>query len=192
MGLPLEDFFDIRPPAEPSFSAQPPAPKSYDEGLADGRAQAESEFDTERQAALQTIAQSMSDLAIGYADARAAVLDQLGPLFHSLVDVLLPELAQLSFREQLLQLLNDAAEQDGARPATLRVSHIVDSDIAAFLESQGITDVILEQDQTLQDGQALLTTGQGETMLDVERARQEIHRAFQSLTDPENRNLRHG
>lgn len=192
MGLPLEDFFDVHSRTEPDLPAQAPAQKSYAEGLADGRAQAQAEFDADAQAALNAIAQSLSDLTIGYADARAAVLEQLGPLFQSVIDVLLPELTQVSFREHLLKLLQDAAADDAGRPAILRIAHQSNADIAAFLEAQGLAQVVLEHDQTLQDGQALLTTEQSETMLDVERAREEIHRAFQSLTDPQNRNRQHG
>lgn len=175
MPLPLEDF--AAPLAAP---ADPPPPRSYEEGLAEGRAQAEAEAASREAAALEQAAEALSDLMIGYGEARQAVLEALGPLFAAITGQLLPDLAPDALEAHLRRYLSEAAAADTAR-VTLHLAPDMRAAIGARLEAAA-PGLDLRADPTLSAGQAVLHARDEESFFDLDQARAEIGAALSALT----------
>lgn len=163
---PLLESFDLAVPLFGPAMAPVPSPDWRDghaQGFAEGRAQAGTE-----QAALSVeMAQTLSDMAFGYAEARAHVLTALGPLFAALIDHVLPGVTEAAHASDLVSLLNAAAKQDSAVPLELTVHPTRSAGLAALLPYAVGLPILLISDPTVGPDQAILRTGRGETMLDT-------------------------
>jgi hypothetical protein len=163
---PLLESFDVAGPLFGPDAAPVPSADWRDghaQGVIDGRATAAAE-----QSALSAeIAQTLSDMAFGYAEARAHLLTALGPLFAALINHILPGTAEVAQAGQIIALLNAAAEQDSAAPLELTVHPGRTADLSALLPYAVGLPIMLVADPAIGPDQAILRSGRGETVLDI-------------------------
>lgn len=158
------------------------------QGLADGLAQAAA-----AQSVLSAeIGQTLSDLGFSYAEARAEVLQSLGPLFSVLMARILPDLAAASHALRLVGLLQSAAEHDSARPVELSVHPDRIEGLAATLPYAVGLPVMLVADPSVGPNGAILQSARGETALDVDGMLAEATEALSAIFAPDEESRRHG
>lgn len=163
---PLLESFDVTGPLPGPQDAPQPGPDWLDghaQGVVDGRAQASAA----QGAVSAEIAQTLSDMAFGYTEARAHLLSSLRPLFAALIAQVLPGVAQAAQASQLISLLNAAAETDSAMPLELTVNPGRADGLAALLPFAVGLPIMLVSDPSIGPDQAILRSATGETALDI-------------------------
>ena len=133
-------------------------------GVAEGLSRAAAETD----ARLAEIAQSLADISFGFAEARAAVLASLGPLFSTLADRLLPGLAAQAQRAALIEAATAAARADSAAPLDIRVHPALADQIAAVVPDLPDLPFTIRADPGVAPGQILVSHRSQDTLLDAE------------------------
>lgn len=187
MTILLEDFADV----EAAGVATQPVADRYDEGFADGVAQAKAEQASTDAACLLDLVQTLSDLDIGYREAQQAVLTSLEPLLVAVAETLVPSLLDASVADHLRRMILAAAEQDSSRAITLWLSPECIDPLEASLPDIA-TPLLVKADDALQRGQAILSAGDGETLLDVAQACETISNLVQAIGSPSEQDIAHG
>lgn len=156
-------FEPFDPESDAADGAAPSA--EWRAGHASGLAEA-AESDAHRRAVAEEAAlASLADLAFTWAEARAAVLSALVPLFRALADRLLPALAGEAFPLHLVETLARVAAQDVATAPELHLSPEDVARISPLLASA--PPLRVTTDPSLAPGQARIGRGMGETVLDT-------------------------
>lgn len=151
-----------------TISQEPAGPtEDWQNGHAAGFEEARVLAEADANALGAEIVQSLSDMSFGFAEARAAVLQQLEPLFDALISKFLPEFAAQSMvpmiRDRLMAIAADAID----RPLTLSVPPdqiVAVSDLLAEAPNLPFT---ARSDPTLGSGQALVSAADHEEMIDL-------------------------
>lgn len=177
--LRLEDF------DEPAAGAREAAPlpqdlPGYEAGFEDGLQAARAEqngIDAE-------LVQTLNDMAFGFAEARQHLIHSLVPLFQALVDQLLPQVIDTTFRLHLIDALTALTRQRVSAPIRLIVHPDQVDAVAALLPSVSGLEVDLHHDAEVGPHGALISQGPVESLLEIDDLIQEIHRILSALTDP--------
>ena len=195
MGRPaLLESFDADDEQEP-----PPEPAGPSEdwlaGHAAGREEALAEAASAQDALSAQIAQAVADLQFGYAEARQHMGAALRPLFTTLMERLLPRLAQESLVPHLVALLQEAAARDMEAPVRLRVPSGQQAALSATLAGVSAPPLQVIADPDLPDGRVCIAHPgtEAETVLDPDTfvaAAQEVLAAL--LEDDSEMRLQNG
>lgn len=173
--------FDAAPVAQAGAEPTPEWRAGHAQGLAEA-----AESDARRRALAEEAAiTALSDLAFTWAEARAAVLSALAPLFRGIAERLLPELAGEAFPLHLAEALMRAAAVDVATAPELQLSPEDAVRITPLLASA--PPIRVTTDPALAPGQARIGRGAGDTVLDTPAllsAFREIIAAFDDAADP--------
>ncbi len=163
---PLLESFDLSDGScDPAVAAKPSLDwcNGHAAGLVDGQALAANAHN----ALSAEIAQTLADMGFGYAEARAQLLHGLKPLFGAVIRRILPGLADPAYAAQVVTLLYQAAEQDLGSPLELMVNPVHVAALAELLPFAVGMPVMMIGDPAVGRDQAILRSGQAETLLDV-------------------------
>ncbi len=173
-------------PAEPEAAADPDMVvmaddafeearlASYEEGYKagwdDAAAAAESDGDTLRREAMR----NLQALSFTFHEARSHMVEALGPLFDSICDRLLPEIAQAAIgghvRESLLPLAGAAMD----RPVTLLLNPAVRAIVEEALAEGSAPPLDIVEDPSLGAAEVQIRSGGEERRIDLDAAVAEI------------------
>lgn len=186
----LLEAFDVLPsPPEPAG----PSPDWLDgqaAGFAEGLAQGAAEAEASAARLTRELAQSLQDMAFGYAEAREQVLASLRPLFAVLMDRLLPQAATEALGPWIAQALMDAARSDSATPIVVEVHPDRVEAVRACLPPG--SPATLRPDASLGHGAARIGTPLGESDLDLDACLAAMREALSALSDLTKGMIRHG
>lgn len=187
MALLLEDFAPAQEAPRPAAPAEDV--RSYEDGLAAGRAEAEAAFAQSQDAALADIAQRLSDLEIGYSEARAAVLESLEEMFEAILNTVLPSLSEVTYLHAIHQSLMDAATRDSAAELRLILPASISAGTLNLPPDLGIE---IAFDDALSEEQAIVASGAEETFLDTAHVLKNIAELLQVVSPNPERIQSHG
>ncbi|NDV02527.1 hypothetical protein [Pseudoroseicyclus tamaricis] len=189
----LEDF-DTRAPAPEPPPPEPAGPSAdWLEGHAAGRAEAEAEAASRRDAAAAELAQVLEAMEFTFVEARAHVLASLRPLVSEMAEGLLPGLAEAARVPALIELVMAAAEEDARAPLRLTISPALHEALAPQLPLPAGPPLEVVADADLPDGRALLMTPEGRgTALDYADYLDELRQTLSALTHEPALRTEHG
>lgn len=186
--LPLESFDES--PHDLDETADGP-PGSYQEGYAAGCADAEAAHRADQARLSGDLVQTFADMSFGYAEARLEIMAALRPLFTMMSQRMLPELAHATLVPHLVDLLAKAAAADTARPIRVTVHPLhVDALKTTLCEAGGFKAEV-QGDPLLGDAEAIFTTPDGETALDLAEVATAAGTILSALFDAPQKRTRH-
>ena len=160
----------------------------YGAGFAAGHAAARQEA-----ASLETeFIKALDDIAFSYAEARRAVLQDLTPLFETIVERLCPLAAGDVFRAHALKALADAADADTDGPLCL-YAHPEDTEaLRGILNTGTVTHIDLIPDHTFPRHRLHIATAKAASTLDVTELLTSLETVLRSLVDINESEREHG
>lgn len=96
--------------------------QAYEQGFADGAANAADKAQAERSAFAAQVAETLDDLWISQTEAAAHALTQVRPIIEALLDSVIPGLALQALRHQVAALVADALDEAPHQPIEIRVA----------------------------------------------------------------------
>jgi phage tail protein X len=138
------------------------------------------------------LVQAVADLKFNFAEARAHLLGALTPLFRTLAETVLPDIAQASLAPQVVDHLCRAAEADMNRPVHLCLSPEDIPVVETALARSHLPLLRVTADHGLAAGQACLMSGTAETVLDTPALCAAIRASLLALQDETDERTRHG
>lgn len=186
----LLEAFDILPPLPEPEGPSPDWLDGHAAGLAQGLAQGAAEAEARSDHLTGELAQSLQDMAFGYAEAREQVLASLKPLFAALADRLLPQAAAEALGPWIAQALSDAAQSDSAAPIVVELHPDRVEAVRACLPPG--SPATLRPDASLDRSAARITTPLGESDLDLGACLAAMQEALFALSDANTGMIRHG
>ncbi|MFQ6546833.1 hypothetical protein AADZ90_002695 [Aestuariibius sp. 2305UL40-4] len=141
---------------------------AYAEGFEEGAAAARAAMEEDRAGDAAALLQHLQEMAFGYHEAVDHVLAELSPFLVTLVSHLLPDFAATALHPQIAALLGEEAQRAAASPLTLRVSEAQLAGVRQLLTDPVRCPVDLIADPDLTTGQAILSRGATETLVDLD------------------------
>ena len=167
------------------FDAPPPAPDGplpgWDAGYQAGLAAAAAQTAAAQNRLSDETAQALADLSFSLTGVEQLVLAQLTPLLRLICDKVVPQVLQDTLGVALAEEMIAAARDDLAPRLELRLPPASCAPVAAIARSVAGCAVTVTPDPQLRDGQALLTTPQGDTAFDMLRLHDDIADAITAL-----------
>ena len=181
----LEDFNSPAPKPRITPVAELPGYEAgYDAALADTAAQQTRLSDDTLQA--------LNGLTFGFAEAHQHLTAALEPLFHRLIDQLLPEILPKSFRGDLVATLMEAAEKDLSAPFALQLHPAQIAAVSNVIPDTLARRITLSANPGLTRNAALISRASVETMLDHDAMLAKITTALSALFDKTPESKSHG
>lgn len=166
--------------------------EEWQDGHANGFAEAQSMLGADSSRVREELLQAISDMSFGYAEAKAEILQSLSPLFEALIKTFVPDLARAS----LIPLIQDcllAAATDAAQ--TPLVVCVPPQDVVALtdlLAMDGTLPFTAKSDPALAPGQALVSAGQAEQMIDLSAVLDAAQQTLAALLTPSSKGALNG
>lgn len=186
----LESFDLYDDPSTHTFEEEPSVEWSL--GHAAGMAEGVALANAVQQNLSTEIAQCFADMGFGYAEARLQLLQSLKPLFGALLNRVLPGLATSALVVQVVELLNQVAEQDCRTPLELSVHPSRIESLTGLLPYAVGMQVILIADPEIGPDQAVLRARQSETLLDVAAVLDGVQTALGAIFESEVEKVNYG
>ena len=178
------EAFDTLP--EPAFPPEPAGPsEDWLSGHAAGYADAMAEASARQQALSAELCQSIADLNMTAAEARAHLMAGLGPLFDAVIAQLLPAVLADGFALRIGAELASMARDDLDRPLALRVPPATAAAVAAAVAQLPSLAVTIVPDPALGPAEAVIAGPGGETAFDLDRLRTALQSALANLISEE-------
>jgi len=181
--LKLENF-------DPGTSQEPKQSPDYLRGVEDGRASVANEVAARQAEALGRLANTLSDMAFGYTEARAHLISRITPVLAQVAEVALPEILHATFAHHLLDQVKGEIREATGGPLLISVS----AAMAEHLEAADLPDLNQFRFAALADlseDQALIQGGASDIFLDLNQVLEELQTALRGLESLE-RTTEHG
>lgn len=156
---------------------------SYDTGYSAGWEDAVAAQSSEQGRMREDLARHLQALNFTYQEARMHVLKAVEPLLVEIVGRLLPDLARDTLAPVVLETLMPMAEAMADTPVTLVMNPAARPAIELLLERATGMPLILQEEETLGEGQVYLRLGTSETRVDLDRAIADISAAVRGFFD---------
>lgn len=156
---------------------------SYDQGYSAGWEDAVAAQSSEQGRMREDLARHLQALEFSYEEARMHVLKAVEPLLVGIVSRLLPELARETLAPVVLETLMPMAETLADAPVTLVMNPAARPAIEMLLDRATGLPLILQEEETLGEGQVYLRLGAAETRVDLDRAIADITAAVRGFFD---------
>lgn len=175
--LVLEDF---SAPARVDTAAHAPDPvtlteearlAAYEDGYKAGWDDANAAADGDRARISADFAKCLQEMSFSYHEARAHLMNGLGPLLAAISEKLVPDLAEQGFQKVLQDAVRKSAEAAMDGPLELVVTPENQSLIDGLMDEDAPRPpLIVTPDPTLSPGQAYLRSGSSEISVDMGEA----------------------
>ncbi len=156
---------------------------SYDQGYSAGWEDAVAAQSDEQGRMRADLARHLQALGFTYQEARVHVLKAVEPLLVEIVGRLLPDLARETLAPVVLESLMPMAEAMADAPVTLVMNPAARPAIEMLLDRATGLPLILQEEETLGEGQVYLRLGTAETRVDLDRAIADITAAVRGFFD---------
>ena len=138
------------------------------------------------------LVQTLSDMAFGYAEAKAELLRQLEPLFDALIAGFLPGLAAQSLVPLIGERLRAAAADALDQPLVLRVAPGQIVAVSDALAQEAQLPFTAQSDPALGPGQALISGATTGEMIDLDAVLTLTQETLAALRDTNQERVQHG
>lgn len=161
---------------------------SYEQGYSAGWEDASAAQQGDQSRIRADLARNLQSLSFTFQDARSHVLQAVRPLILEMAGRLLPEIAREALAPTVLEALAPMAEEMGDAPVTLVLNPTARERVEGLVAQAIGLPVLIEEEDSLGEGQVYIRLGPRETTVDLDRVTREITaavRAFFNLSDEE-------
>lgn len=159
---------------------------AYEQGYSAGWEDASAAQQGDQTRIRADLARNLQSLSFTFQDARSHVLQAIRPLILEMTGRLLPDLAREALAPMVLEALMPMAEELGDAPLTLVLNPAVRERVESLIAAATGLPVVIEEEDSLGEGQVYIRLGPQEAKVDLTRATQDISaavRAFFNLSD---------
>ncbi len=157
--------------------------KAYEQGYGAGWEDAVAAQSQDQSRLRAELAHNLQSLAFTYHEARAHVLRAVEPLFGTMLDRILPDLARQALVPRILATLRPLAAEAAGAPIRITIAPAARAAVEAALADAPALPVEIAEEDTLGEGQAFLRLGAAETRIDLDRAVADITAAVRGFFD---------
>lgn len=136
--------------------------------------------------------QALDDMSFGFAEAQAAVMQNLAPLFEALMADIVPALAKSTLVPHILDHLMSASEADVTKPLILSLAPDDADWIADVLKGNTKLPFRCQADPALAPGQVIIAGDTHETMLDLATLTAGMNDILRAMTPQPTESHAHG
>ncbi len=151
---------------------------AFEKGYAAGWDDAVSADAQSRARLSEVLTQNLRDTVFSYHEAMAQMQRALIPLFDAISEQLLPGLIEAGLPMRLAPALQDIATDAMARPLVLSVPRGTETSISPLLPTEIGIEMVVEDDDTLTEGQVRLHLDDGGIDIDLTTLASEMRDAF--------------
>jgi len=156
---------------------------SYDSGYAAGWEDATAAQNGDQSRIRADLARNLQALSFTYQEARSHILRAIEPLIAQMTDKVLPLIAKETLGAVVLDTLLPLADNMADAPVTLVLNPVVRAAIEPLVTEVTGLPLTIEEEPSLSEGQVYLRLGPSETVVDLDRATQEIAATVRSFFD---------
>jgi len=156
---------------------------SYDSGYAAGWEDATAAQNGDQSRIRADLARNLQALSFTYQEARSHILRAIEPLIAQMTDKVLPLIAKETLGAVVLDTLLPLADNMADAPVTLVLNPVVRAAIEPLVTEVTGLPLKIEEEPSLSEGQVYLRLGPSETVVDLDRATQEIAATVRSFFD---------
>ena len=138
------------------------------------------------------LVQRLQDMSFGYSEARAELLQQLGPLFEAISNAMSPNLGKELLTPRVCATLLEEADRCLDAPLIVAVSQSQIDAVSQALEDITALPFVAQADPTLSDGQAIISSGNHEVMIDLDGLLEDIRNTLGNLIPRHSKGTAHG
>lgn len=198
--LSLEEFgSDTQPSIGTSKNAAGSAPteqdiaEAYEKGYRAGWDDCLEGAQADQKHVAEAFGRRLGEAHVTVQDVRSKLLGGLKPLLADIVQKLLPSVAQIGFRDQLLDQIMDMAQQTLDAPIEVRVAEEELQAVKSLIErTPDVPEVRLVGDPALGVTQAQLKVGKTGRSIDIMDVIDNIESAFDTVLQADEEDLKHG
>lgn len=166
--------------------------ESFDKGYAAGWDDATEAAERSAQSSGQAVRARLEELSFTYHEARAHVMQALGPLLEAVASTALPQLVRQSLGQRLIEVVEDLAQDAADAPVTV---HVPPADLDAVAGALGDTARFpyrLEADDELAPDTIHVRLGDQGRLIDTQAAAARLTEALAALDTLNKETLSHG
>jgi flagellar assembly protein FliH len=142
--------------------------QSYEQGYAAGWDDAVGAQSADMARLRTELGRNLTEMSLTFQEARQHVMASLGPLLTEMVAKVLPQTAHQSLAHVVLEQLIPLAEALSASPIEVRTAPVNVDTIARLLAERGDLPTKVTADETLGEGQAFLSSGRQDILIDFD------------------------
>lgn len=154
----------------------------YLRGYEAGLAEAAANVDVAKAQAIADVSTTINDLSFGFAEARQQLLEALKPLLTEIVGVAIPSVLQESFGAHLFDEFAHKADAALNGPIVIEIPEHVAADLNEALFAGSEHEFEFRVNANLEEGTALITTGETDVLLDLNSVSNQLHDALLGLS----------
>lgn len=137
-------------------------------------------------------ARNLQELSMSFFEARAHIIKSIEPLLREIATKFLPDIAQESVGTLVLEELLPLIEAYADAPVAISVAPGSRVAIERYLSGANKEAFIINEEDTLVDGQAFVKVGPRESHIDLSDVTARIAKAIEALADLNERSLSYG
>lgn len=139
------------------------------------------------------IAQNLQDLSFTYHDVHAQVLSNLTPLFHEILQKILPSLARDTLGAHIAEQLSKIARDIGTVQIEIAVAPGFGAQVSQFVnEASSSLPISVTESTAVSEGQAELRLGAKELSIDLSDVSKQIKEAVHAVLHDQSEKRAHG
>ncbi|MFA5581059.1 MAG: flagellar biosynthesis protein [Paracoccaceae bacterium] len=194
--FPLEDF-DAATRADPPVTQTPQEIEAariaaYDQGYKAGWDDAASAQADDQSRIDATFSRNLEDLGFTFHEARSHVMRSIGPLLHTIMEKVLPDLIMQTIGQTILEELLPMAENASDTPIEIVISPANRTALETVLQRTTTIPIRIAEETNLTDGQVYLRMGESERQIDLTGTVERISQAIQAVYTLNESALKHG
>lgn len=166
--------------------------ESYEQGYAAGWEDATKAAHDDGGGTAPGFANSLEDISFTYHEAYEHVLNSLKPVIREMVGKLLPRIAQAGLPDLVVERMESLIRDAAAAPMSLRVSPMDYDHVAALLPADPGFALVVEEDDTLSEGQVFFKAATLEEEIDTQATLAAIATAVDEFFTLNERQTAHG
>jgi len=184
------EFFDDRELL--SRSSDPANSEAWQQGYAAGHAEATQQALANNTQLQDSVVQALQEMAFGFAEARALLVNDLRPLFEASCAQFFPVLADAALPAQIVSALMDLAEERVQQPLKLHLPPDQVTAVNAALTRATALPFEAVADPALGPNQAIIVGGAQDVMIDFDGLTSLVRSSFEAVTEPTQERQDHG
>lgn len=166
--------------------------EGYETGYQAGWDDATHAAEEERRKFSADFSRNLQDLGFTFHEARQHVINSLEPLLSAMLDKVLPELAQRTIGETLIEELMALAAETSNKPIQILVSPADHDKVETMLADAAGAPFELETEPALAEGQIFLRSGNIERSIDLATTLERMKNAIEDLYKINGKAFQHG
>lgn len=165
---------------------------SFEQGYSAGWEDAFKAQENDQSRITGKLAENLGDLSFTYHEAVSHLMTSVEPVFHSIVNLVLPEIMAQTFGKQIVEQLCDMVRNQVSGPASLIVPVGVGATLTPILARDLTMQVDIVEDKSLEGGRAYIRLGSTEREIDNTALLASIRDALDAFSHQSNKEIRHG